>query len=342
MVVDYRKHKIIVAMKTNKILAGALIAMTILSGCLKNADIVHPDFIYQTVYFANQYPVRTVVLGEDMNIDNTLDQQHKVEIKATLGGTRDNKNNVVISYAVQPSLLNNLYFSSAGAKIQPLPTSYYSLASDKITIAPGNIMGGVQVQLTDAFFNDPLAIMNTYALPLKMTGLQNADSILSTKDFVIYALKFVNPWHGEYLRSGKDNYTYPNAATREVARNYGINYATAPRSVLTTRSLSEITYPVTIVNSANTNVTINLILTFDGTGKCTISSGTSGYTVTGTGSFVSKGAKKHWGNVDRDALYLSYQVSNPSVVSNLTSTDTLVMRDRAVKAEYFDPAIRTN
>ncbi len=335
-------------MKTNKLITGALIALTTLSGCLKNADITHPDYIYQTVYFASQNPIRTVVLGEDRNIDNTLDKQRKVEIKATLGGTRENKNNVVISYDVEPSLLTNRYFAAnyGNAKIMPLPSNYYTLASDKITISPGNIMGGVQVQLTDAFFNDPLAITNTYALPLKMTGVQNADSILSTKDYVIYALKFVNPWHGEYLRSGKDSYVYPDAATRNVARSYGINYATAPRSVLTTRSLSEITYPVTLVNSTNSNVNISLILKFGNDGKCTISSGTAGYTASGTGSFISGGAKNHWGNVDRDALYLSYQVSNPSttssVISNVTSTDTLVLRDRAVKPEYFDSNIRVN
>ena len=335
-------------MNKNKLLIGALIALATLSGCLKNADITHPDFIYQTVYFASQNPIRTVVLGEDRNIDNSLDQQHKVEIKATLGGTRENKNNVVISFNVEPSLLTNLYFTAnyGNGKIVPLPPNYYTLASDKITIAPGNIMGGVQVQLTDAFFNDPLAISNTYALPLKMSAVQNADSILSTKNFVIYALKFVNSWHGEYLRSGKDNYTYPNAATREVTRSYGINYATAPRSVLTTRSLTDITYPVTMVNSANGNVNINLILTFDNKGNCTVSSGTAGYTATGTGSFVSKGAKKHWGDIDRDVLYLNYQVSNPSttstVVSNLISTDTLVLRDRAVKPEYFDSRVQLN
>ena len=63
----------------NKIIAVASI-FTALISC-KNTEIIHPDFDYQTVYFANQYPVRTIVLGEDINFDTTLDNEKKIEIK---------------------------------------------------------------------------------------------------------------------------------------------------------------------------------------------------------------------------------------------------------------------
>src|SRR5690606_1639696 len=111
-------------MKRYKIFIGLAAALAIITGCTKNSDIDHPDFDYQSVYFAYQYPVRTVVLGEDLNIDNSLDNEHKVEIKATIGGTRKNKNNVIINVNTDNSLLNDLYFSTGG-KIQPMPSNYY-------------------------------------------------------------------------------------------------------------------------------------------------------------------------------------------------------------------------
>ncbi|HTN37944.1 MAG TPA: DUF5627 domain-containing protein, partial [Arachidicoccus sp.] len=76
----------------------------------------------------------------------------------------------------------------------------------------------------------------------------------------------------------------------------------------------------------------------DSDGKCTISSGTEGVTATGSGTFVKKGDKKSWGNVDRDALYLNYEVSTAQLTSK--TTDTLVMRDRGVSPEYFTPVIK--
>src|SRR5690606_41497797 len=138
-------------MKKNIFIVGLAMILGSLSSC-ENNTIELPDFDYQTVYFANQYPVRTIVLGKDAVIDNSLDNEHKVEIKATLGGTRDNRKNVIIDVEVDNSLLDDLYFPNNGPKMEPLPASYYSLAADQITISPGNIMGGVQVQLTHVFF----------------------------------------------------------------------------------------------------------------------------------------------------------------------------------------------
>lgn len=335
-------------MKRNKILIGLAVIAGVMSGC-KNESFDFPDFDSQTVYFANQYPIRTVVLGYDANVDNTLDNEHKVEIKATLAGTRDNKENVLIDVEVDTTLLNDLYFPNNGSKIEPLPANYYSLASDQITISPGNIMGGVQVQLTDAFFADPESISNTYALPLKMNNVQHADSILSSKNFVLYALKFINEWHGNYLRRGSDVMT--GDVVRNVTRH--AEYVENDEiNKLDTRSLLSTAFPVEFRDADGGNIfSCTLLLDFDESGKCTISTNSAGYTATGTGSFVSKGEKNSWGNKDRDALYLDYQVSydnitigngdNASTISgNIVTKDTLVMRDRAVSPEYFIPVVQ--
>jgi hypothetical protein len=322
-----------------KWIIGVCSLLVLSSGCLKNKDIVHPDFDHSAVYFANQYPVRTIVLGEDLNVDNSLDNEHKVEIKAVLAGVRDNKNNVSIGFNVDESLLNNLYFSANGSKIVPMPANYYTLASDKINITPGNIIGGVQVQLTDAFFADPLSLINTYVVPLKMSNVQNADSILSTKNFVLYALKFVNPWHGNYLRRGKDVITYQGETSSKDTVRHKQYVENDEVNKLSTRSYTEINFPVIFKDKSGVNNTVTLVLKFGSDGICTITSGTSGVTASGNGAFVKKGEKKSWGNIDRDALYLDYQVSIPNKLNTVTK-DTLVMRDRAITSEYFTPVIK--
>jgi hypothetical protein len=81
-----------------------------------------------------------------------------------------------------------------------------------------------------------------------------------------------------------------------------------------------------------------LLLTFDDAGKCTVSSGTSNVTATGSGSFVKDGEKNSWGSKDRDAIYLNYQVNMTGM--QVASTDTLVLRDRAVTMETFTPVVK--
>jgi hypothetical protein len=336
-------------MKKYKIFIGLAVALSTATGCLKNKEMEFPDFDRQSVYFAYQYPVRTVVLGEDLFIDNTLDNEHKVEIKATIGGTRENKNDVAINFNVDPSLVTNLNFSGNGGQIRVMPANYYTLASNQITIPKGSILGGVQVQLTDAFFSDPLAIRNTYVLPLKMTGVQNADTILASKNFVLYAIKFINPWHGFYLRRGADVMT--NGATSRNVTRHALYVESDEVNKLTTKSLNQLEFPVVFKDAQGRNFSCTLLLTFDDAGKCTISTTTNLFTATGTGAFVKKGEKKSWGSKDRDALYLDYQVAyngvtvgtapNTAIISGSIATkDTLVMRDRAVSHELFTPEVQ--
>ncbi|RZF59301.1 DUF5627 domain-containing protein [Sphingobacterium corticibacterium] len=355
-------------MKNYKNILGLIGVLLYSFTSCQNKEIVHPDFDYQTVYFASQYPIRTVVLGEDPLVDNTLDNEHKVSIKATIGGARTNSKQVDIVVAVDESLLENLYFPGGTTEVKPMPSSYYTLASDKISILPGAILGGVEVQLTDDFFQDPLAIQNHYAIPLLMKNVNGADSILrglSTlsspnrhlavdwnvrpKDYVSYVVKFVNQWHGNYLRRGVD------AMTGDVTRNVSRRTEYIEKNevnLLTTKSLQTLEFPVEFRDADAGNIfRCTLLLTFDQEGKCTITTNSSGYTATGTGSFVKRGDKNSWGNQDRDALYLDYQVNYSNIIvgsgansktisGQIVTKDTLVMRDRAVIAEYFTPVVK--
>lgn len=341
-------------MKVKNIFINIAVFAAVLSSC-ENKETEFPDFDYQTVYFAHQSPARTVVLGEDLFVDNTLDNQHKVKINATMGGAYTNKQNVDIDFIVDESLCDDLYFEG-GVKVVPMPSAYYQLSADKITIPAGSILGGVEVQLTDAFFADPNALSNNYTIPLVMTGVQGVDSILSgtpmvenpdrivssdwavvPKDYVLYTIKYVNPWHANYLRRGTDQITDGDDAVTTAERRR--EYVELDELVkVTTTSMSSATLPLIIKDSGGNDVHYTLSLTFGEDGSCTVSGSSATYSVTGTGKFVSKGEKNSWGGVDRDAIYLDYTVQFNDLDLTYATKDTLVVRDRGVKPEYVTVA----
>ena len=89
-------------MKKNLAYIGLVLLILTWTSC-ESSDNEFPDFDYQTVYFANQYGLRTIELGESEFVDNTLDNQHKMVIKAAWGGGYTNRNNVVINFKVDES-----------------------------------------------------------------------------------------------------------------------------------------------------------------------------------------------------------------------------------------------
>ena len=54
----------------------ALAALTLFPAC-ENGDWSFPDYDYSTVYFAYQFPVRTLTLGNDEEYNTDLDTEHK-------------------------------------------------------------------------------------------------------------------------------------------------------------------------------------------------------------------------------------------------------------------------
>lgn len=334
-------------------------ALTGFTSC-KNDDIEFPDFDYQTVYFARQTPVRTIVLGNDEVYPNDLDNAHQCQIYAVMGGVNENKKDRSIQIAVDESLCNGLQFSD-GRDIKPMPSSYYTLSSNTITIKRGQIMGAVDVQLTDAFFADTANCVEstsssekvTYVIPIRMVS--STDSILSGKDYILYAINYKNKYHGCWLSRGTDIIKNEGKTDSTVSRMPDY-WEKADLVYLTTAGLQKSRYNITtnvnVIDStgsgrnkrAVTNVvtkSCSLILTFDSSDHCTISTDTPGCTATGSGQWTSHGAAKAWGDKDRDQLTLQYDVTfsyesaGKATTTTRSTTETLVMRDRQSKLTDF-------
>lgn len=341
-----------------KVFLISFILLSILTAC--NKDWEFPDYKNSAVYFPYQSPVRTLVLGEDV-FDNTLDNQKKFMIMATLGGVYENKKDVAIDISVDNSLAQNLKFGAAnGDDVIAMPSGYYSFPKDmKIVIPSGKMTGGVEIQLTDAFFADPRAIKNTFVIPLKINSVTGADSVLVgkasvtspdrrkasdwatvPKDYVLYAVKYINPYHGVYLRRGKDEVKGNGGNTSlDTTLVYHKTYVEQDElSNIYTKSLTQDTVSLITKNKgSSSNVPFRLLLDFNTSGDIVVSTPASAttYTVTGTGKFVKKGDM--WGNEKRDVMHLNYKVDFGTTTHNFT--DTLVMRDRGVKFETFTPFI---
>ncbi|MCR5131535.1 MAG: DUF5627 domain-containing protein [Prevotella sp.] len=343
-----------------------------------NADHEFPDYEGgTTAYFAYQFPVRTLVLGNDI-YDNAIDNEHKCRIYSTMGGAYGGRD-AYAEIAVDESLCDNLWFvdegGNAASPVLPMPTSYYKLASNVIPYN-GDTRGYVEVQFTDAFFNDPKAIENTYVIPLLMKSVRGIDHILTgkpreglspsrtntedwdilAKDYVLYCVKYMNPWQAKYIRRGVDNVTEKGETTTIVRKDFSLvntdveRYKENPVNQndevcgITTKNMSQAIFPVSFKTSG-ASISCNLILTFNGN-TCTISTDDENVTATGSGEFITNGTERseykdyQWGSnegepVQRDILRLAYNVSFENSDIQVSTNDTLVVQTRESNQKVF-------
>lgn len=369
-------------MKLKKYIYGvALGAFSLSFASCYNADKEFPDYEGgTTAYFAYQFPVRTVILGNDI-YDNTLDNQHKIQIWSTMGGAYGGRN-AYVDIAVDESLCDNLFFTDEGGNadepVRPMPKEYYTLLDNKISYN-GEPRGYVEVQLTDAFFNDPKAVENTYVIPLLMTGQNGFDHILTgtpreglspsrtntedweilAKDYVLYCVKYMNPWQAKYIRRGVDNVTEKGVTTQVVRKDFSLvnsdveHYKENPVNQndevcgIHTKNMTQAIFPVSFKTSG-ASISCNLILTFNGN-QCTISTDDADVTATGSGEFIEKGTEKaeykdyQWGSINgqpvqRDILRLAYDVKFENKNIQVSTADTLVVQTReSNKKVFFSP-----
>ncbi len=368
-------------MKLKKYIFGvALGALSLTYASCYNADQEFPDFEGgTTAYFAYQFPVRTVVLGNDI-YDNSIDNEHKIHIYSTMGGAYGGRD-AYVDIAVDESLCDNLWFVGDGGNpespVLPMPSNYYNLSSNVIPYN-GDQRGYVEVQLTDAFFNDPKSVEETYVIPLLMKGVRGIDHILTgtprndidfipartntdywrvlAKDYVLYCVKYMNPWQGKYIRRGVDNVTEKGVTTKVVRKDFSLvnsdleHYKENPVNQndeicgITTKNMTQAIFPVSFQTSG-ASISCNLILSFNGN-QCTISTDDENVTATGSGEFIVKGTERaeykdyQWGSlngepVQRDILRLAYDVSFNNKDIQVSTTDTLVVQTRESNQKVF-------
>ncbi len=347
-------------MKLKKYIYGVVLGtLTLAYSSCYNAEHEFPDYEGgTTAYFPYQFPVRTLILGNDI-YDNTLDNEHKCRIWSTMGGAYGGRK-AFVEIAVDESLCDNLWFVDAGGNpstpVLPMPSAYYQLSSNTIPYN-GDQRGYVEVQFTDAFFNDAKAVENTYVIPLVMKSVSGIDHILTgtpregltpsrtntedwdvlAKDYVLYLVKYMNPWQGKYIRRGVDNITENGATTSVVRKDFSLinsdldHYKENPINQndeicgITSKNMSQAVFPVYInIGKDESGATrpsqlCTLILTFDGN-KCTIIGDDDEVPSSGSGEFIVKGTAKpeykdyQWGTmngepIQRDILRLSYNVT---------------------------------
>jgi hypothetical protein len=322
-----------------------IIFVSMLAVACQNQENEFPDFDYNAVYFPQQYPVRTLILGDDRG-DNSMDKLLKFHIGVSIGGMYENSKNWNVNYVVDNTLAGRLK-NQNGDTLIVLPTSYYTITpAGTIVIPKGSFDGLAEVQLKDAFLDDPRALKGTYVIPLRITT-SDADSVLhgqSTvtnpnrnrttdwnpsalpKDFTLFAITFINPFHGVYLHRGVDQ-TFDAAGTtlqsttvfhqKFVEQDQLITLTTSGRSTILTNG---------VANNIGSNNAMKL--TFDANGNVTVGSISNSprLITTGTGKFVNDGDS--WGGEKKDVIYLDYQYTISSTLHKVK--DTLVFRNNNV------------
>lgn len=324
--------------------------LALVSSCT-NRNVEFDDFAYQGVYFPYQTPVRTLMLGDEVIGDNSIDLDHAFSIGVAIGGMYNNDRDREVAIELAPELAVNI--TNGTDTLEILPAEYYTATFNTITIPEGNFFGKVRVDLTDAFFQDPEAIDLKYVIPLRITDAFG-DTILSgepnaivespdlriksdwnivPKNYTLFGIQYINPYHGMYLLRGR---TINTSAVPKDTVIYSTRFLTQNAMLkLSTSSLTECAMP--IVGGVKTGGKFKLLLNFDeSTKNVTISPFDAGsFVASGTGKYYTKDddeAESYTGYKHR-TIYLDYTFEDGG--DTYHANDSLVFLDTDVVFEEF-------
>lgn len=337
-----------------KILYLLSIVVLLFSISCENQEVEFDDFAYQSVYFPYQTPLRSLMLGDEVIGDNTIDLEHAFSIGVSVGGMYKNTKDREVLVELAPELASNITDEDGNA-LELLPADYYDATFDRIIIPAGQFFGKTRVNLKDAFFNDPLTIGLHYVIPVRITGtpgdtvLQGSplsgiespdprvagDWAVPPKNYVLFGIKYINSTHGVYLLRGKRTNTQdPQDVYAYSARFLDDNDIT----MLRTNSLTEsIMTTVGGTNKEDANAKYRMLLTFDEANKSVSvkQQDESTVVVNGNGKYYSKEdaqAEGYNGKKHR-TIYLDYTyVENGNTYQ---VNDSLVFVDTDMKFEEF-------
>ncbi len=307
-------------------------------------------------YFPYQSPARTLILGKyDVGL-NTNDNNHIFEIGAIMSGVQANTKERKVYFQVDNTLLDSV------KNVTALPVSYYTIQTASPAIIPaGSTKAIITIHLEDAFFNDPKSFAPTqntnYVVPLRIISVEGLDTILvgklasgitlpirgraanwsiQPKDFTLFGIKFINKYHGNYLRRGVDSlstlvggvYTYNS---KVLYHNPYVERDEVTK--LTTSAKDSVTFSNAIRRAVGGNPgTKSMKLSFDANGNCVVVDVATKLAI-GTGTFKDNGDM--WGGKSQDVIYLNYSYIDIANSQKHVVRDTMVIRDRAIVFETF-------
>ena len=224
------------------------------TGCTFNdPDLTYP---YTSVLFTYQDYNRNVVVGEGLNLNAGI----------VLAGVVDNKEDRIVNYVVDPSLLD-------GTGKSLLPSAYYTLGNpSQIVIPKGELKGYLPVVMDSAaFLADPKSLTGEYVLPLRLVSCAGVDTILNEKSSVRMSISYFGKQYGNYYYSGdfdkimdgvtyffsSYSYIFTDNDSKRFLQTVG---ATRFRVIADAKNLKE---PMNILSSDGRNITGSISFLID-------------------------------------------------------------------------------
>lgn len=314
------------------------------------------DFDYTSVYFANQYDLRTFVIGESESfevgvvlggtISNTRDRIVRVDLDNLLvdgdlsvyqAYDPDSETEIVpftaydgmmgsapIGNLINQYITNEFKAMPTGFSVlTPLPSDYYSVEGDlsAMRLEKGRHTATVTIKANVEELTSNLnTIKPYYALGLRIIKA-DADTVLQEKCFEVIAVKYENRYFGNWYHGGKA-VTVDDVTGAELDRKV---YPTPfPQGEDEIYVLSTVGANVLETNRVSKGqIPGRLTLTVDGDAVGVLESdGLLKIEPYGEGSHVYKARKLQ----DR-RIYLNYQIDNENGTHTIV-TDTLTFRNR--------------
>lgn len=347
--------------KLNKAI-NLLIVVFAMFSC-ENQPVTFDDFGVAACYFPYQSPARTIILGKYDEGFNDNDNLHQFEIGVTMTGVYENKTDRKVYFELDTTLLSTVSNSKY------LPADQYKIETQSPVIIPkGDTKGRILVKLTDAFFNDTknvssfynaaVPVVSNFSIPLKITKVEGLDSVLVgkpvvanpnrvkttdwsvlPKDYTLFGVKYINKFHGYYLRRGADkliNATTDVEIGTKIYRNQYVERSEVAK--VQTIDMNSVSIPTIIrrYNAADGGaMTLKAVFANDNT--CTVYNNATNVTI-GTGMLKENGDV--WGGKQHDVIYLDYSYTDLSKNEKHMVKDTMVIRDRGVGFETFIPVLK--
>ena len=153
------------------------------------------------------------------------------------------------------------------------------------------------------------------------------------KDFTIFAVRYVNEWHGRYLLRGVSVNRESDGALIETV-TYRARYLELNQVVsVATTGRNQVRYSAAIRQTPSPG-NFEMFLDFSPSDKVTAtltSSPNSAFPVEGTAKMVKNA--ESWGDIERDVIYLDYKVMAEDRIYE--AKDTLVFRDKNVQYQEY-------